>query len=92
VKVADGRVYVLFGQELDLSSQVKMVQGIYGLSKSQTEIAKKFSQGLDLDAAAEALEITKNTARTHLRRVYEKVGVNSQVELIRLIASFAVRD
>ncbi|MGR3513877.1 MAG: helix-turn-helix transcriptional regulator [Paracoccaceae bacterium] len=92
VKVADGRVYVLFGQELDLSSQVELVQAIYGLSKSQTEIAKKITQGLDLEAAAEVLEITKNTARTHLKRVYEKVGVNSQLELIRLVAGFAVRD
>ncbi|MEL6573783.1 MAG: LuxR C-terminal-related transcriptional regulator [Pseudomonadota bacterium] len=92
VKVADGRVYVLFGRGLDLSSQVELVQAIYGLSKSQTEIAKKITQGLDLESAAEALEITKNTARTHLRRVYEKVGVNSQIELIRLIAGFAVRD
>lgn len=92
VKVADGRVYVLFGRELDLSSQVELVQAIYRLSESQTEIAKKITQGLDLEAAAEALEITKNTARTHLRRVYEKVGVNSQIELIRLIAGFAVRD
>jgi DNA-binding CsgD family transcriptional regulator len=92
VKVADDRVYVLFGRELDLSSQVALVEAIYGLSKAQTEIAKKITQGLDLEAAAEALEITKNTARTHLRRVYEKVGVNSQIELIRLVAGFAVRD
>lgn len=92
VKVADGRVYVLFGREPNLSSQVDLVEAIYGLSKSQTEIAKKITQGLDLEAAAEALEITKNTARTHLRRVYEKVGVNSQIELIRLVAGFALQD
>ena len=92
VKVADGRVYVLFGRELDLSSQVELVQAIYGLSTSQTEIVHKITQGLDLETAAEALGITKNTARTHLKRVYEKVGINSQIDLIRLIAGFAARD
>ena len=92
VKVADGRVYILFGRELDLSSQVDLVEAIYGLSTSQTKITKRITQGLDLEAAAEALGISKNTARTHLRRVYEKVGVNSQIELVRLIAGFAARD
>ncbi len=76
MKVADGRVYVPVGQELDLSSQVDLVKAIYGLSNSQTEIAKKITQGLDLEAAAEALEITKNIARKHLRRDCEKIGVN----------------
>lgn len=89
VKVADGRVYILFGRDRDLSLQIEIVQAIYGLSKSQTEVIAHVVQGNDLAHAAKVLNVTKNTARTHLRRVYEKVGVNSQIELLRLIISFA---
>ena len=89
VKVADGRVYILFGGNRGLSKQIEVVQAIYGLSKSQAGIIEQITKGMDLAEAADALGVTKNTARTHLRRVYEKVGVNSQIELLRLIVSFA---
>ncbi len=89
VKVADGRVYILFGQQNGLSKQIEIVQAIYGLSKAQTEIISQIANGMDLNEAAANSGISKNTARTHLRRVYEKVGVNSQIELLRLIVGFA---
>ncbi|MFK8035965.1 MAG: LuxR C-terminal-related transcriptional regulator [Hyphomicrobiales bacterium] len=87
-KVADGRVYILFGSDRNLSKQIKIAQAIYGISKTQTEIIEHIAQGLDLTDAAVELGITKNTARTHLRRVYEKVDVSSQIELLRLLISF----
>ena len=89
MKVADGRVYILFGQQNGLSKQIEIVQAIYGLSKAQTEIISQIANGMDLNEAAANSGISKNTARTHLRRVYEKVGVNSQIELLRLIVGFA---
>lgn len=88
VKVADGRVYILFGTGSDLSKQVEILQAIYALSKSQSDIVRLITNGLEIAEAAEALGVTKNTARTHLRRVYEKVGVSSQIELLRLIVGF----
>ncbi len=89
VKVADARVYILFGQSGDLSAQTDVVQTVFGLSKAQTDVVRMITKGMDLSDAAEELGVTKNTARTHLRRVYEKVGVNSQIELLRLIVSFS---
>jgi DNA-binding CsgD family transcriptional regulator len=38
-----------------------------------------------LDAAAE-LHITKNTARTHMKRIYAKTETHRQTDLIRLVA------
>ena len=89
VKVADARVYILFGQRGDLSAQIDVVQTIFALSRTQTEMVRLIAQGKELAEAADVLDITKNTARTHLRRVYEKAGVSSQTELLRLIVSFA---
>lgn len=90
VKVADGRVYILFGADRDLSRQIEIAKAIYGLSQAQTGMMEHIANGLDVSDAARALGITKNTARTHLRRVYGKVGVNSQIELLRLLISFDI--
>lgn len=90
VKVADARVYILFGPGNDLSKQIDVVQAIFALSKAQTDMVRLIAKGMDLSEAADALGVTKNTARTHLRRVYEKTGVNSQIELLRLIISFSI--
>ena len=89
VKVADGCVYILFGPGSDLSEQIDIFQAIFSLSKAQTDIVRLIAKGMELSEAAEALGVTKNTARTHLRRVYEKVDVNSQIELLRLVISFS---
>ena len=88
-KVADGRVYILFGGDGDLTAQIEIVTAVYSLSEAQKQMIEHIAQGRDLADAAEALGVTKNTARTHLRRIYEKVGVNSQIELLRLLISFA---
>ncbi len=90
VRVADGRVYVLFGENPDLSAQLDVVKVIYGLSETQAELVRLIAQGLGLSEVAVELGITKNTARTHLRRTYEKVGVSSQIELLRTLVSFSV--
>ena len=82
-------MYILFGPGSDLSEQIDIVQAIFSLSKTQTEIVRLIGKGMELSKAAEALGVTKNTARTHLRRVYEKVDVNSQIELLRLVISFS---
>ncbi len=89
VKVADARVYILFGAGSDLSKQIDVVQAVFALSKAQTDMVRLLAKGVELSEAADSMGVTKNTARTHLRRVFEKVGVNSQIELLRLIISFS---
>ncbi len=90
VKVADGRVFVLFGESPDLNGQIEIVQHIYGLSSSQTQTVRLLSKGLDLQDVADELGITVNTAKTHLKRAFEKVGVSSQLELMLKLVSFSV--
>ena len=43
-----------------------------------TGIAKGFSYG----EVASALQISTNTVRTHIRRLYEKLSVNSRTEAV----------
>jgi DNA-binding CsgD family transcriptional regulator len=46
---------------------------------------EQLAVGLTVAEAAEALQISGNTARTHLARIFSKTGVSRQAELIALI-------
>jgi DNA-binding CsgD family transcriptional regulator len=43
-----------------------------------------------MDEAAAALQIRRNTARTHLRSIFAKVGVRRQTELMRVVLNSVV--
>lgn len=56
-----------------------------GLSERETEIMLYIAKGYSKPFIAEKLFITDNTVRTHVKRIYEKVGVHSKRELQELI-------
>ncbi|WIJ26415.1 LuxR C-terminal-related transcriptional regulator [Devosia sp. RR2S18] len=57
----------------------------FGLSPAQTRLAALIAEGLSLVEIAERMGITQNTARTHLNRVFDKVGVRTQPALVRVL-------
>lgn len=57
----------------------------HGLSERETEIMLYVAKGYSKPFIAEKLFITDNTVRTHVKRIYEKVGVHSKRELQELI-------
>jgi DNA-binding CsgD family transcriptional regulator/PAS domain-containing protein len=71
--------------ELALSSAV----AAFGLTPAQRRVAGLVIEGHDMTGAAARLGISVNTARTHLRRLFEKTGVRSQPALVRALLSVA---
>lgn len=61
------------------------LQSLFGLSKSEARLAYYLAVTGSLAETLETLCITRNTGKTHLRRIYEKTGTTSQVELLQLI-------
>ena len=59
------------------------------LSSREREILEHLMQGSRVAAIAEALFISPNTVRNHLKAIYRKVEVSSQSELIELVKSLA---
>jgi len=57
----------------------------YGLTPREKEILKALSQGNSYKMVAAALGISIDTVRTHIKRIYEKLQVHSQVEAISKI-------
>ncbi|WP_072792666.1 LuxR C-terminal-related transcriptional regulator [Cognatishimia maritima] len=87
VSVRDGVTYIDFDVTQTIYCKLTVAQAVFGLSDAQTKVAQHIAEGLGPKGAAEKLDISINTARTHLTRLYEKTGVNSQAALVRILLS-----
>ncbi|OUO92142.1 hypothetical protein B5F40_02100 [Gordonibacter sp. An230] len=56
----------------------------FGLSNRETEVFLMLAQGRSRPYIRDALVLSKNTVATHIRHIYEKMGIHSQQELIDL--------
>ena len=63
-----------------------------GFSPTETRIAQQLVRGHTLAEAARHLGMAHNTARAHLRSIFAKMRVRSQVELVRMLCEFARLD
>lgn len=61
----------------------------FGLTKAEARVAKLIADGHPLVEVGELLDITTNTARTHLKRIFSKTETNRQSSLVKLILSGA---
>lgn len=66
---------------------VSLLQRLYGLTKSEAQVALLVMRGEGLSPIAEKLSVSLTTVRTHLRHVFEKTGIHRQAELVRLLAT-----
>lgn len=57
----------------------------YGLSERQREVMSLIAQGRNAEYVANALTISVSTVQTHIRNIYQKLGVHSRQELMDLI-------
>ncbi|MEM7540716.1 MAG: response regulator [Pseudomonadota bacterium] len=77
----------LFESEGYRTLSAPTLQRLYGFTKTEARLVQSLAMGFSLDATAERLEITVNTARTHLKHVFHKSGAKRQSELIHIIES-----
>lgn len=61
---------------------------VFGLTRAETIIVKRIVGGEPADTIAEELSITLETVRTHVRRVYAKLGVNNREQLFSKVSAF----
>lgn len=59
---------------------------LYGLTRREAVLASRLAAGRTVDDVAKALDITYETARTHLRRIFDKTDTSRQVELVLLLS------
>jgi len=87
--LATRKVIALFiydtSKRMELS--IDSLKALYGLTDAEARVCDLLYKSRNLPEAAELLDISINTAKTHLTRSFRKVGVQSQAELIRRLNS-----
>jgi DNA-binding CsgD family transcriptional regulator len=71
---------------LALRPSATELREFYGLSAAQGRVIACLLRGKNINDTATELHISVNTIRSHLRSVYEKLGVNNKSELFRLLS------
>jgi DNA-binding NarL/FixJ family response regulator len=59
--------------------------GYLALTVRERQVFGLLASGGSVEAIAESLDVSQNTAKTHIKRVYQKLGVHSKQELIDLL-------
>jgi DNA-binding CsgD family transcriptional regulator len=70
----------------------EILRDIYGLSNSELRLAVRIADGAGLRDIAACLGISKETARSALKAVFQKTGTHSQSQLIRLLTLLSAVD
>lgn len=66
----------------EVGADVETFRSQYRLSRREAQVAELVAHGYRTREIADLLKITQETAKSHLKRVYEKVGVDSRVQLV----------
>ena len=64
----------------------RLLIDVFGVTPAEARLMLKLIDGLSLTAAAQALGISRNTARTQLSAVFSKTRLNSQTQLVKLVS------
>lgn len=69
------------GPQERLAQQVRDVAGAHGLSPRETEVLGLLAKGKSPSSIERELFIANGTLKSHTRRIYQKLGINSKAEL-----------
>jgi DNA-binding CsgD family transcriptional regulator len=61
------------------------LRSLFGLTPAESALAALLAQGRSLAEAAAQLGIARETARSRLKRIFEKTGTHRQTDLVRLL-------
>lgn len=64
---------------------LQVIKQLFGFTPAEASLAMLMANGMTLDEAADAMSVSRNTVRTHLRSVFAKTGVTRQPMLVSLI-------
>jgi DNA-binding CsgD family transcriptional regulator len=69
---------------------VELVQSLFDLTAAEAKVARSLALGDSLDEIAVSGSVSRNTVRTHVRRVLEKTGCHRQAEVVAMLSGITV--
>lgn len=73
--------------DVGVEPPAELIRRLYGLTLGQARVCELLVSGQSLDKAAATLGITRETARSHLKKIFENVGVSRQVDLVQKVSA-----
>lgn len=80
-----GRAIVLASDPSQRSLPAQGLVTYFGLSPAQARLAQQIALGQSAEQAATTLGISRNTAKAQLKKVFSKVGIKRQSQLLKAI-------
>lgn len=90
IAILDMKIVVLLDDIRLIETTIESAAKLYGLTATQMRVAEEIAKGKDLNSIANTLKVSTNTVRTHVKRMFERVGVNSQKALMKRLLSAQV--
>ena len=78
---------VIVDPDLEPEPPASLLRRLYGLTRSEAEIALMVLRGQGRNHIADELSLSLATVKTHLHHVFDKTGTHRQAELVRLLLS-----
>lgn len=66
-----------------------LLQSLFDLTSRELQVVRLLADGHSVDSVAAHMNISPNTARTHLRSIFAKTSTSRQLELLQLCAGLA---
>lgn len=79
-------------QSADIKKTISELSAHYHLTAREREVAELLASGVNGSGVQEKLVISRNTAKTHIRHIYQKLDVHSQQELIELVSAHSAES
>jgi len=84
------RVLVVFHDAADtVRMNPELLSQLHALTPTEAKLAAALAEGESLAQFASSRGCSEQTARTHLKRIFDKTGTHRQAELVRLLMSSA---
>ena len=71
------------------ATPAELVSDAHNLSQREREVLVLIMRGRNVPAIAEELVLSRNTVQTHVRHIYEQLGVHSRQELVAYVEGFS---
>ena len=80
-----GAILFISDSEASTRPPVEHLRIVYGLTPAEARLTSLVVQGHGVASAAAELGVSPNTAKYHLKTIFEKVGVSRQSQLVRRV-------
>lgn len=71
-------------------ASTELLRSMFDFTRAEASLVQLLVKGLSLDESAQALDISRNTARAHLRTIFSKTGVARQTALIQAVSNSVI--